>query len=96
MYAEGRCFLDEQEIQEVVIAEILRPTLATTRQFLEANRIVLKEQVPVVEDVILRQKEQTAEVYFPIEGERYYFVVSVDLEPHVVPRWTGTIFALFS
>jgi Domain of unknown function (DUF4279) len=52
--------------------------------------VVLKERVPVVEDVILREEEQTAEVYFPIEGERYYLVVSVDLEPQVaIRRLTG-------
>jgi hypothetical protein len=81
--------LDKQAVQEVAIAEILRPALATTQQFLAANQIVLKEQVPVVEDVILREEEQRAEVYFPIEGERYYFVVSVDVEPQLVLRWTG-------
>ena len=81
--------MDEHIVQEIAIAEILRPALATTQQFLATNQIVLKEQVPVIEDVILREEEQVAEVYFPIEGERYYFVVSVDLEPHVAPRWTG-------
>ncbi|MGZ3616931.1 MAG: DUF4279 domain-containing protein [Ktedonobacteraceae bacterium] len=39
--------------------------------------------------MILREEEQTAEVYFPIEGERYYFVVYIDLEPQVALRWTG-------
>lgn len=81
--------MDEHAVQEVAIAEILRPTLATTQQFLAANQIILKEQVPIVEDVILREEEQMAEVYFSIEGERYYFVVSVDLKPQLALRWTG-------
>ena len=71
------------------MAEILHPALAITRQFLAMHQLVLKEGVPVVEDVILREEEQTAEVYFPIEGDRYYFVVYVDLEPQVALRWTG-------
>lgn len=78
-----------QEIQEAAIAEILHPTLAMTEQFLAVNTIRIKEHVPVVEDVILREEEQMAEVYFPIERERYYFVVYVDLEPHVAIRQTG-------
>ncbi len=80
---------NEQAIRDVAIAEILQPTHALTRQYLAVNKVVLKEQVPVVEDVILREKEQTADVYFPIEGQRYYFVVSVDWEPRVAIRWMG-------
>ena len=62
--------MDEHAVQEVAIAEILHPILAITQQFIEANTIVLKEHMPMVEDVILREEEQTAEVYFPIEGDR--------------------------
>jgi hypothetical protein len=80
--------MDEHAVQEVAIAEILHPTLDNTQQFLAVNTIVLKDHMPVVEDVILREEEQVAEVYFPIEGERYYFVVYVDLAPHVVVRST--------
>jgi hypothetical protein len=81
--------LNEQAIRDVAIAEILHPTLPITRQYLAVNKVVLKEHVPVVEDVILREKEQTADVYFPIEGERYYLVVYLDVEPHIALRWTG-------
>lgn len=34
--------------------------------------------------------EKRAEVYFPIEGERYYFVVYLDVEPRISVRWAGT------
>jgi hypothetical protein len=71
------------------MAEILHPTLPMTRQFLAVHKVVLKERVPVVEDAILREEAQTAAVYFPIEGERYYLVVSVDLEPQIAIRQTG-------
>ena len=81
--------LNEQVLREAAIAELFHPTLPITRQFLEVNKVVFKERVPVVEDVILREEEQTAEVYFPIEGERYYLVVYLDVEPRVALRWTG-------
>jgi Domain of unknown function (DUF4279) len=86
---ERGCSLNEQAIREAAIAEILRPTLPITRQFLEVNKVVLKERVPIVEDVILREEEKTAEVYFPIEGERYYLVVYLDVQPRVALRWMG-------
>jgi len=81
--------LNKQAIQAAAIAEILHPTLAMTEQFLAVNTIVFTEHKPVVEDVILREEEQVAEVYFPIEGERYYFVVYLDAEPQVALRTTG-------
>lgn len=52
------------------------------------NRVVFKEQVPVIADVIFREEEQSAEVYFPIEEERYYLVVFLGGEPQIVPRMT--------
>jgi hypothetical protein len=78
--------LKKQEIQEVAIAEVLNPTFALTRQFLAVNKIVFEENTPRIEDIIIKEEENRAEVYFPIEGERYYFVVSIDLKPHVSIR----------
>lgn len=86
--AERGFLLNEQAIRDVAIAEILHPTDALTRQYLAVNKVVLKEQVPCVEDVIVREGK-TADVYFPVEGQRYYFVVSVDWEPRVAIRWRG-------
>lgn len=81
--------LNEQAIREAAIAEILHPTLSITRQLLETNKVVLKEHVPIVEDVILREDEQKAQVYFPITGERYYLVIYLHVEPRIVLKWTG-------
>lgn len=81
--------MNEQEIRDVAIAEILHPKFALTQQLLAVNKLVIREQVPVVEDVILREEEKMAEVYFPIEGEHYYFAVYVELEPQVSIRWIG-------
>ena len=81
--------MNQQAIQAAAIVEILHPTLAMTEQFLAVNTIVFKEHEPVVADVILREEEQVAEVYFPIEGERYYFVVYLDVAPQIALRTTG-------
>jgi hypothetical protein len=84
----------KQEIQAVAIAEVLNPAFELTKQFLAMNKIVFKDNMPFVEDVILREEEQTAEVYaavyFPIEIGCYYFVIYVDIEPQISVRSMGT------
>lgn len=82
-------FLNEQVIREAAIAEILHPTLPITQQFLKVNTVVVKEHMPVVEDVIYKENEQMVAVYFPFEGERYYLVVYLDIVPHLALRQTG-------
>ncbi len=72
--------MDKQKVQDIAIAEIMTPTLALTQQFLAVNKIVFHNQMPFIEDILLREEEKKAEVYFPIEGEKYYFVVYVDWE----------------
>ena len=81
--------MEEQELRDIAIAEILDPTFALTKQFLAVNKIVFKENLPFIEDIILKEEEKVAEVYFPIEGERYYFVVYVDVKPQISVRWMG-------
>lgn len=51
----------KKEIQGVAIAEILNPTHALTKQFLAENRILYKENMPCIEDIILYEDEKTAE-----------------------------------
>lgn len=46
--------------------------------------------MPSIEDIILDPKENLARVYFPVEGERYYFVVTVALEPQPIVNWVAT------
>jgi hypothetical protein len=82
--------LEIQEIRDIAVAEIIYPTFALTKQFLAVNKIILKENLPFIEDIILREEEKVAEVYFPIEGERYYFVVYIDIKPQVSIRSMGT------
>lgn len=78
--------LNTQVIRSVAIQEVLKPSFTLTEQFLAANRIILKDRVPWIEDIILDPKENLARVYFPVEGERYYFVVVLTLEPHTTVR----------
>ena len=86
---ERSVFLEIQEILDIAIDEIIYPTFALTKQFLAVNKVILKGNIPFIEDIILKEKEKVAEVYFPIEGERYYFVIYIDLKPQLSVRWVG-------
>jgi hypothetical protein len=76
----------KQEIKDIAMAEVMNPTFALTKQFLTVNKVVLQEKRPFVEDIILREDKSLAEVYFPIEGERYYFVIYINTEPQLSVR----------
>ena len=72
--------LDIQKIKDIAISEVLSPTSALTQQLLSVNKIVYKDGVPVIEDIIFAE-DDVAVVYFPIVDESYYFVAYVDYEP---------------
>ena len=76
--------LDEQAIRNVALQEILSPTFELTKQFLAVNNIVFRENMPYIEDVILDTQENLARVYFPIEGEQYYLVISITPGPQAI------------
>ncbi|HEX9059035.1 MAG TPA: DUF4279 domain-containing protein [Clostridia bacterium] len=77
-----------EEIKRIAINEILNPTFEITKQFLSVNRIVFNNNVPEIEDVIMN--DETAEVYFPIVDESYFFVLYVDCEPFPSLRFMNT------
>lgn len=77
-------------IRRMAIGEVLNPTFELTKQYLAVNRLVCADGEPVIEDVIVN--EDGAEVYFAVDGERYYFAIYLDLSPEGIPslRWMGT------
>ena len=78
-----------EEIGKIAISEILFPTFNLTKQFLMVNKVLLEKEVPVIADVIVKEEENTAEVYFPIIDESYFFVVYLELEPIPAVRFMG-------
>jgi hypothetical protein len=89
-HQRGEYNLNRQGIRKVAIQEVLSPSLTLTRQYLAVNKIMFKDSVPSIEDIILKPEENQAWVYFPVEGETYYFLVALALEPHPVVNWVGT------
>lgn len=80
--------MDIEIIKRLAINEVINPTFELTKQIQSINKIIYKNDLPVVEDVIIN--DRGAEVYFPIEQEQYYFVVYVDTEPNLKLRFMGT------
>lgn len=78
--------LNKHILRRVAIQEVLNPSLTLTRQFLAVNKVIFKEGVPFIEDIILDPEENLARVYFPIEGEQYYLVVTLVPEPNPIIR----------
>lgn len=78
-----------EQIRRAVFNEIAVPQFELTKQYLSVHALVLKEGLPQIEHIEICEREQTAEVYFPIAGEEYFFVVYLDLTPEVSVRFMG-------
>jgi hypothetical protein len=72
-----------EEIKSMAIEEVQNPTFQLTKQFLGANKLIYVDGLPVIEDVIIRESECSAEVYFPVCGEDYYFVIYMTLNQQI-------------
>ncbi len=45
--------------------------------------------IPRIKDIIISEDKSTAEVYFPIIDEEYYFVIYIDLVPEISLKFMG-------
>lgn len=58
------------------LKEIEEQSFELTKSYLSVNKLVYKDNnEPKIDDVIIKEEEQTAAVYFSIENEDYYFVI---------------------
>ncbi|MDB5054630.1 MAG: hypothetical protein JWM44_2680 [Bacilli bacterium] len=76
----------ENQIKEIALNEILTPTFELTRQYLKVNPLVFIDGNPMIEDIVIDFESKTAEVYFPILDEEFYFVIYLDIEPEISIR----------
>lgn len=78
----------EKRIIACAIGEIENPEFAVTQQFFEVHKVLRDNtDVPVILKVFL-EKNDTALVYFPVQGERFYFVVDIQTQPDIQVRFT--------
>ena len=67
--------MEKAELVAIAVAEIEQPTFGVTEQFLEVHQVRRENNIPVAAGIIVSPEEQSAAVYFSVEGEKFYFVV---------------------
>ena len=78
------------EIKEKAIREVEQPANELTKQFLKIHDIERKDGIPVINRIDLENEELGAQVYFNVDGEKFYCVIYLDIDPEVQVRWMGT------
>lgn len=81
--------LQEQDIRRLAIDEVVNPSFEVTKQYLRWNKLVFEAGKPVIDDVIIEEGGTGAQVFFPVLGEQYYFVVHADIGQEISVRWCG-------
>lgn len=76
-----------EEIREAAIAEVIDPTFEQTKQLLSSNKVVFEDGIPVIENIVINEKEKIAYVYFVIEDEPFYLQVNIDIATIVTPSF---------
>jgi len=66
----------KEELIRNAIAEIERPTFATTIQYLEVHDVEMENGKPKAERVDLETFDGANIVYFPIQNEPFFFICS--------------------
>jgi hypothetical protein len=64
-------------VGQVAISEVLAPTLGVTSQVLTVHKLVVRDGIPAILRIECTSKTDTFCVYFKIEDEPYYFVVTI-------------------
>jgi hypothetical protein len=82
--------MDEAQLIAAAVAEITAPTWNLTKQFLRIHRVQQEDGIPVVAGVVFTPEDDTARVYFAIEGERFYLVIYLTFLPTLGIKWVGT------
>lgn len=72
--------MTEEQIRNIAIAELTKPTLGGTEQYLEIHSAVKENGAIKVDRIDLEGKDEIGIVYIPIEGEYFHFAVYVDLK----------------
>ncbi|ANY67842.1 hypothetical protein BBD42_16205 [Paenibacillus sp. BIHB 4019] len=78
-----------ETFEKIARKEIEKQSFELTKQYLSVHKLVYENGKPKIADVIMNDGEQSAEVYFSIADEAYYFVVYLDTSPEVTVRFMG-------
>lgn len=73
--------MDLEAIKAAALAEVTERNFAHTQQILAVHSVVFENGIPVVARVITANANPV--VYFPINGERFFFAVYLETSPLV-------------
>jgi hypothetical protein len=76
--------MTNNKIIEIVINELISPTLGATVQLLAIHDFKQIDNKPIIERIDLEHNDSIAIVYIPVIDERFYFAVYVDLKQGIV------------
>jgi Domain of unknown function (DUF4279) len=64
-------------VAQVAVSEVVTPMLGVTNQVLSVHKLAVKDGSPVILQIECNSETDTFCVYFKIESEPYYFVVTI-------------------
>lgn len=67
--------------------EVLNPTFAITRQYLEVMDLAIENGSPIVARIDRKHSESSVAVYLHIKNERFFIVIVLSKEDPVKPLW---------
>jgi hypothetical protein len=80
--------MTDAQITGLVEAELLKPTLAVTQQYLDIHQPVYKADRPVIANIIRDPLPGVAAAFLPVLNHRFYFTIYVDTVSHKVTSFT--------
>ena len=68
-----------ERAKQLACSEILSPTFGTTQQFFEVHQPIFIDGVPSIARIDTERDKDNIYVYFPIDGEPYFWVVRLEI-----------------
>lgn len=76
-------------IKGLAINEVLKKKLSTTQKYLSVNSVVFENGIPKIQRIDLDSEDGTVIVYFPIEGQEYFFTINLKADPDYEVKWSS-------
>lgn len=80
----------QDQIIQAAILEIEQKSWGATEQYMQIHDVVRINGIPKIERVDLKNEDEGAIAYLPVEGERFYLAIYFDTVPEVSIRYIGT------
>ncbi len=82
--------MTDLDIIKHATGEVEEKNWGVTQQFLAIHELVYKDNKPEIAHIDKEDPDGTVKVYFPVKGEKFYFVVYMKADPGIDISWVGT------